>query len=165
MPTIQRSFRLLLVGAVTGISLVSWACSLPQLDPCYGGEENQGTMTATVDGTAFESCLTVGTLDNGVLAVVGQSYPDGIIPHQLQVSTNDATTGSFDLGGTASGLGRYTQGTDVTYVTATDQVYGTLVIDSMSDSGASGTFNFSARSGNDVDDFVEVTDGAFSIDF
>ena len=118
-------------------------------------------MTADVDGSPFESCLTVGNFESesGTFTVTGQYFEGGINPVQLQVVVNqDAAVGTFPLGGT-EGQGRYT------YVTAMDTAEGTVEITAIDDTAASGTFSFDAIAGSDGDATVSVTNGAFDITF
>lgn len=157
----------LLTIAVLLMSLCATGCDLAQLlggGVCPGAEDSQGTMTANVDGEAYEACITVGSNDSGTLAVTGQDYQDGVVPIQLQVTVTAAAAGTFPLGGT-EGSGRYSQSVDATYVTALDVAVGTVEIATLDDVGAAGTFSFEAIKGDDGEDRVAITDGAFEVTF
>ncbi|MCP4502858.1 MAG: hypothetical protein GY822_23210 [Deltaproteobacteria bacterium] len=72
--------------------------------------------------------------------------------------------GTFELGGTSPGSARYPPDLENTFATNVENV-GTLTLDVFSDTEASGAFAFTAINGNNPDEQVEVTEGAFSVQF
>jgi len=158
---------LLVLVAALSLTVLS-GCELLQIlslaqgeGTCPGSEESMGTMTADIDGVAFESCITQGSGDNGVLAVTGQEYKDGLVPYQLQVTVTEAAVGSFTLGGEQGG-GRYSESVDGTYATVIDTATGTIDVSTYDDVSAAGTFSFMATDGSTT---VEITNGVFDVSF
>jgi hypothetical protein len=157
-------FASLSMVALTGCELLQ-ILALAEGGGCPGAEESQGTMTADIDGEAFDSCITVGSGDGGALTVTGQEYKDGLVPYQLQISITNAAVGSFALGTAEGGQGRYTEGVDTTYATVLDVATGTVDVATFDDAGAAGTFSFSAVDASNGDATIEITGGAFDVTF
>jgi hypothetical protein len=74
---LQRSS---LVGCLLAATAAVAACGTGATGACPGSEASTGTMTATIDGSAFEACITTGSNSDGVVAIIGQAYDD-IVPH------------------------------------------------------------------------------------
>lgn len=164
MKSIVVLFTTVSLFALTGCELLQALSLLQGEVGCPGAEENQGTMTATVDGEPFEACITVAAND-GAFSVTGQDYPDGLVPVQLQVTVTEAAVGTFTLGDEPGNQGRYTPSVDETFVTAPDTASGTVEITTFDDASAAGTFSFTAISGSDGEATAEIEDGAFDVTF
>lgn len=150
---------------ITTLTIGAGACDLGGIlgDQLCDESQNHGTMTATVDGASYTSCMTSGSFGGGTLSITGQAF-EGTDSKQLQVNVMEATVGTFTLGGaSASNIGRYSL-TLETYVTAVDPAVGEVEITALDDSHATGTFSFKATSATGGG-AVEVTDGAFDVDF
>ena len=130
-------------------------------------DADNGTMSATTDGNAFEACMTTGALSDGngaqVLTVTGQAFgATAGESMQLAISIVDPVLGENALGGdVAANLGRWTADVSNTYVT-TIETTGNVNLTRLDDTGAAGTFSFTAMSDSGT---VEVTNGAFDVTF
>lgn len=159
----MRSLTVVLALSFLGsLSLLS-ACGDVSAGTCPGSDASTGTMTATIDGDAFEACITTGENSDGVVAIIGQAYED-VVPTQVQLNLVIAEPGTYELGALdGEHQGRYTDGLDSadTYITFAEGG-GTATFDTLDASSASGTFSFVAR--NDGGE-VTITDGAFDLDF
>ena len=120
-------------------------------------------MTATVGGASFAATCVTGSLTSGVLTVGGNlGASQGGTQEQITIALPGATAGgtvSLGMGPTAT----YAKivGTDAsqTYVATS----GTVRVESMSASGAKGTFSFTGR--NNGGQTISVASGAFDITF
>jgi hypothetical protein len=149
--------------ALAALSLSLAACGTGAAGTCPGSEASTGTMTATIDGEAFEACITTGNNSDGVVAIIGQAYDD-IVPTQVQLNLLITEPGTYDLGALdGEHQGRYTDGLDSadTYLTYAEGG-GTATFNTLNATSAAGTFAFVAR--NDGGE-VTITDGAFDLTF
>jgi hypothetical protein len=157
---LQRSS---LVGCLLAATAAVAACGTGATGACPGSEASTGTMTATIDGSAFEACITTGSNSDGVVAIIGQAYDD-IVPTQVQLTLLITEPGTYALGALdGEHQGRYTDGLegDDTYLTFAEGG-GTATFNTLDATSASGTFSFVAR--NDGGE-VTVSDGAFDLTF
>lgn len=143
------------------LALSASACD--STDDGGGAGCGDGTMTATIGGSSFAATCVTGSLTSGVLSVGGNlGASQGGSQEQITIALPGASAGgtmSLGMGPTAT----YAKinGTDVsqTYVATS----GTVRIESMSASGAKGTFSFTGR--NNGGQTISVASGAFDITF
>ncbi len=124
-----------------------------------------GTLTATIDGTAWTAGLAVVANNNSGLVTITGSDMGG---KQLQLIVHNVTaTGTFNLGGTMTNQshGRWTAAptADQTYTNMMGLGSGTVEFTELSATGAKGTFAFTAE--NSAGTTVNVTNGSFSVTF
>ena len=148
---------LLLLPALTG-------CDSEGDDGNGGDNGNDGSITATVDGANFVPDSVNPTFEGGVLQVTGiRGTTD-----QLTFSIAGAAVGTFMVAPTSQVMIMYREGTTVYQAngaTVLGGASGTLTIQSLSDTGAQGTFsgtlfNITAGSGT-----IPVSNGQFDVSF
>jgi hypothetical protein len=138
------------------------ACSDDDDDGLGPGQTN-GTMTANIDGTAWNAGLTVAaTYQSSTFGIGGT---DGT--RQITIAVTNVTgTGTFDFGLGEDGAAIIAQGTQSWTTTLTGGT-GTLTISSINASGASGSFSFTAfpTPGSGATGTSVVTNGTFNVTF
>jgi Family of unknown function (DUF6252) len=150
---------LILFVLVTGIALSS--CKKTNSVNPLGN----GSMSLKVDGTSWSANLAVEAVNtNGVLSITGSDAS----AHQAAVTLNGATgPGTYQVGsnGNSGNMLRWTEGTgsDQTYQATFIIGSGTIVIDKLSDTEVSGTFEFEGY--NTAQTHKSITEGKFSAKF
>lgn len=123
-----------------------------------------GSLTARAGGESFTAACVSGSFSNGVLSLAGLENLDGsagATQRQINLMIPGASTGTRTI---TVGLATYA---DVDLANPAAGMYtattGTITIDEVSASGASGSFSFSAR--NNGGQTVQVSGGEFDITF
>lgn len=153
----------LTLPALLLVPLTLAACDASNDDDGDGAGCGSGTMTATIGGASFSATCVTGSYTSGVLSVGGNlGASQGGSQEQITMALPGATAGStvsLGMGPTAT-YARIT-GSDAsqTYVATS----GTVRVESMSASGAKGTFSFTGR--NNGGQTISVASGAFDITF
>ena len=158
----MRRLSLLLLLALLPLA----ACDSDDVDSAAcaaAGITSTGTMTATAAGEGFTAACVRASLSNGVLSVAGIENVTGATganQRQINLIVPGAAVGSS----TASFGTSYA---DVDLSDPTTGTYaatgGTITLDALSSTGASGSFSFSAR--NNGGQTVQVSSGAFDVTF
>lgn len=160
------AFVAVLVPALTG-------CDSNDDDDGGNNPNNAGTLTATADGSNFESEFVTFTFESGVLAVSGVTNIDGSsgsTQRQILITVPNAAAGTFNLGPGSTGLqaiyvsAQSTDPSEIAMNTYTANFLlgsGQIVINEVSSSGASGTFSFTGA--NTSGTTVEITSGQFDV--
>lgn len=144
------------------VALVLGACDggdAEDTDPgTPSGTDCAGSLSADIDGTAWDAVLDVCAVnDNGVFNVTG-SDNDG---NQLAITVMNADVGTFDIDGMQN-TGRWNEVTTTFMVMF--GVPGTVTIDTFDAAGASGTFSFAATDAM-TSDTRDVSNGVFDVGF
>ena len=133
-----------------------------------GGGNGGGTMTAMVDGVAWEADEVQATFDSGVLAMGGAQFPGGSANMQINITVPFAATGMSSL--TPPSVAIYSNATsanveDIESYSAV--AVGTINIMTLDENGASGTFSFTGVQQLPVGQMgtVEITNGEFDLTF
>jgi hypothetical protein len=132
-------------------------------DDGLGPDPTNGTMTASIDGSAWNAGLTVAATYQGNTFGIGGT--DGT--RQITIAVTDVTgTGTFDFGLGEAGAAIIAQGSE-SWTTTLTGGSGTLTISSINATGASGTFSFTAMPtpGSGATSNRVVTNGTFSVTF
>ncbi len=117
---------------------------------------NAGTVTATVGGAPFSTNVSVATLDEDGTLILTH------LGNAVQIQVEGAEMGTFEIEIDADGglvgllIGLQSEGRYISPVS------GSLTIEQMDESSASGTFAFEGRNLAD-DSPVSVTDGRFDV--
>ncbi|RME45212.1 MAG: hypothetical protein D6795_16865 [Deltaproteobacteria bacterium] len=135
------------------------------------GEQNtaSGVFSALVSGNSFDATgdndSIQGTYDSNVLAVGGFDLEFGPQGATIMVTVNGVSgPGTYTIEAFTSAPLQFTEGTTV-YSTALPGSSGTVTVASVSDTGAKGTFEFTAFNTNSDGTSVDVTDGIFDVTF
>lgn len=146
---------------------------IPSLIGCDSGSDdddggnnpsNAGTLTATADGSSFQSELVTATFQSGVFnvaAITNADGSDGATQRQIILTVPNAATGTFDVSPFMGIIVTYADADLTNPANAYTGISGQIVIDELSDSGAAGSFSFTAT--NNDGDTVEVTNGQFDV--
>jgi hypothetical protein len=163
----QMKSRILLI-VLLSIGVVFTACKKDDDDDEGDGSNTAvpgtSSMTLKVDGADWSASLAVvATNTNGVFSVTGSDAN----ARQCGISVMNVNgPGTYDLGGalTNPNMGRWTASTNPsdTYTTSLGQGSGTIVITTLTDSRAEGTFEFTAK--NSAQQTVSISSGTFSAD-
>ncbi|OZC02069.1 DUF6252 family protein [Rubricoccus marinus] len=140
---------------------------------CGSGDLASGSLSATVAGNAFDAVCVQGQLSSGALAIGGNlGATEGGSQKQINITLPGAQAGqTYQIGalGTAT-IATYSElsiddptDTSRLYTAAPGAGSGSITVDAVSASGASGSFEFTAR--NSDGQTVAVTGGRFDIDF
>jgi hypothetical protein len=155
----------MLLFMLLSIGLVLTACKKDEDEEEANGNNTPApgtaSMTLKVDGADWSASLAVvATNSSGVFSVTGSDSN----AKQCGISVmNVSGPGTYELGGslTNPNMGRWTASTDPsdTYVTSLGQGSGQLVLTSLSDTHAEGTFEFTAK--NKEQQTVTISSGSF----
>ena len=142
--------------------LAAVACSS---DNTGGNNNTNGTMSASIDGQAWTGNLaTAATYQNNILAFAGTNNS-----FQINITLTGVTgTGTITLGsGQLSIATVATVSTSPqTWLTSATGGTGSVVITSLSSTGASGTFSFTGvAAGGGATGTKAVTSGQFNVTF
>lgn len=137
-------------------------------DPASGNDTGKGTMSAKVNGTAWNpSSITQASYQNNVLAIGGAQI-DGGNNKQIIITGLVSGPGEYQLGGFTGLQGNYSDGSAASIRTFVAQS-GTLKVDELSASGAKGTFSFEAKEqmlgGGAGTETRSITEGKFDVKF
>jgi len=145
---------------------------------CPTTDNSQGTLTASIDGEAYDSCVTtgqqLGVTDGFANTLSGLAYP-GVPPLPLQIlitfgASAPSTIALGDGDDQGSVIDTAVDGSEVdapAYTTddapegTTD--IGSVVVTRYDDNGMAGTFSFTAFT--EDGESVEVTDGTFDVEW
>ncbi|RMD96782.1 MAG: hypothetical protein D6812_16455 [Deltaproteobacteria bacterium] len=135
------------------------------------GEANvaSGLFSALVSGNSFDATgdndSIQGTYDSNLLAVSGFDFEYGPQGATIMLAVNGVTgPGTYTIEAFTSIPLQFTEGTTV-YSTAMPGSSGTITVSSVSETGAKGTFEFTAFNTNNDNTSVDVTDGVFDVTF
>lgn len=123
-----------------------------------------GSMSATINGTNWVANTAIdATYTNGVLLVSGADAS----ALALAVSTVASGPGTYAVGLTDPTSGILTQGGGATWEALLSTGSGSIVISTLTSTGASGTFSFvmPALSGSSATGTKTVTNGTFNVTF
>lgn len=137
-------------------------------DPASGNDTGKGTMSAKVNGTTWNpSQITQATYQNNVLAIGGAQI-DGGNNKQIIITGLVSGPGDYQLGGFTGLQGNYSDGSAASIRTFVAKS-GTLKVESLSASGAKGTFSFEAQEqmlgGGPGTEVRSITEGKFDVKF
>ena len=145
------------------VLLLAAACGGDDDDPLDVNPNDNGSMSARVDGNAFTAFSTAATFSNGVLAVSG-----------VQVSPSQAITfgvaatapGTFTVAQTSAVNGIYVSG-NASWLASGNVGSGTVIITTLNSTRAVGSFNFvmQAQAGSGATGTRTITQGAFDVRF
>lgn len=151
---------LILFTLVAGLSLTS--CKKTETTNPIGSD---GSISLKVDGSTWSANLSVQAVNsNGVINITGSDMS----AHQAAVTLIGATgPGTYKVGpnGVQGNMLRWTEGTgqDQTYQATFILGSGTIVVDKLTDSEISGTFEFEGF--NTAQTSKTITEGKFSAKF
>ena len=121
-------------------------------------------MTATAAGASFEAVCIAGSLTNGVLSLGGIENlgSAGATQRQINLNVPSAAVGTISL---TPGLASYADVDDPANAAAGTYAGtgGTVTLEAVSATGASGTFSFTARTNAGAT--VQISGGAFDVTF
>ena len=142
-------------------------------DDCGSGDVASGSLDATIDGASFRSVCIQGQLSSGALAIGGNlGATEGGQQKQINITVPGAQAGqTYTIGGISPAIIATYSELSIDDPTDTSRLFtaapgagsGSVTIDAASASGASGSFEFTARSSAGTT--VRVTAGTFDIDF
>jgi hypothetical protein len=147
----------------TLLLLAAVACSSDNTD---GNNNNgNGTMSATIDGQAWTGNLaTAATYQNNILAFAGTNNS-----FQINITLTGVTgTGTITLGSGQLSIATVAtvSTTPQTWLTSSTGGSGSVVITSLSSTGAAGTFSFTGvAAGGGATGTKAVTSGQFNVTF
>ena len=142
---------------------------------CGSGSANDatGSLTATVAGNSFRSVCIQGTVDSGTLSLGGNlGATEGGSQKQINLTVSGAQAGqTYSIGGFSPIIIATYSELDISDPTNTDNLYtagpgsgsGSITVDAVSASGASGSFEFTGR--NNSGAMISVTNGRFDVEF
>ena len=146
------------------VLLLAAGCGGDDDDPLDVNPNDNGSMTARVDGAAFTAFSVAGTFNGSVLAVSGIQ----ISPSQgLTIGVATTAPGTFTVGTGSSGVnGIYVSGNS-SWSAAGNIGSGTVIITTLSSTRAVGSFNFvmQAQAGSGATGTRTITQGAFDVRF
>jgi hypothetical protein len=153
-----------IINLVLISSVLAFSCSSSDDTPTPQNPASKGTLSAKVDGKAWDASLTVQAVNtNGVFQITGSDAS----AKQLSITIMDYKgSGTYQLGGDVTSVqtntGRWTAGLnpDQTYITQVGLGQGTVKIKE-SGKEAEGTFDFTAK--NTKEDKVSITQGKFKV--
>lgn len=159
--------RLTILAAIVATTACGGSSSTTS--PSGGGQASgKGTLTATIDGVAYTGTINSATLQSSGLLNIASNSSD--LTRSVNFAVQPAAVGTFSGASSAIQLNVITtSGGAVTgsWLTSLNFGSGSLTITSLSSTGVSGTFAFTAvpatastPSGNKV-----VTNGAFTATF
>lgn len=138
-----------------------------------GDSVASGSLSATVSGDSFRAVCLQGSLESGTLAVGGNLGAEGTpVQEQINLTIQGAQVGqTYTFGLSNPGLIALYSAVDVSDPLDASGVYtanpvigtGSVTVDAVSASGASGTFEFTGH--NDEGQTVAVTNGRFDLEF
>lgn len=126
-----------------------------------------GSVSAKVNGSAWSATTVQATWQSSVLGI-GGSQLNGSTNHQINITGLVSQPGTYQLNPFAGLNASYTEaGASAGSISA--KVFavtsGTLVIESLSATGASGTFSFEAKDSQGGTETRSITDGKFNVKF
>ena len=137
-------------------------------DPASSGTNTpNGSVSAKVNGSAWSASSVQATWQNNVLAIGGAQL-NGSDNHQINITGLISKTGTYQLNPFAGLNASYTEaGASGGSVNAKifSVTSGTLVVESLSTTGASGTFSFEAKDSQGGSETRSITDGKFNVKF
>jgi len=157
-PQLRRIVGLL---AFTLVLFTGTGCDSGGGDGDGNGGLGSGSMSASVGGDSFEATVVMGTYTNGVFSVAGNLGASSSTQKQINIAVPNASVGSHSVGLGITAV--YSEGSSVANLVAYAGVSGTITIDELSESSASGSFSFTGRA-NDQST-KSVTNGTFEVDF
>ena len=152
----RRLHRLLASGALAA-TVLAGGCSDDET-----GNNNDNSLSATIDGTAFTATTVQGTYSSNLLAFSGLNGTTSV----TFAVPNVTATGTFQLGVGQAGIAQVNVGTQ-NWTTALTGGTGSLTVTALSSSEATGTFTFSApaTTSTGATGTKAVTSGSFTIHF
>jgi hypothetical protein len=133
-------------------------------DPLDVNPNDNGSMTARVDGAAFTAFSVAATFSNGILAVSGVQ----LSPSQgLTFGVATTGPGTFNVGTTSAVNGIYVSGSNASWLASGNVGSGSVTITTLNSTRAVGTFNFvlQAQQGTAATGTRTITQGAFDVRF
>jgi hypothetical protein len=129
---------------------------------CGTEENNNGGVSASIDGTPFTALIAFGTYTGNVLTIGGLSGSTSI---NLTVP-NVTTTGTLSLASGQAGIAEVDVNAQ-NWSTSVTGGTGSITVTSISSTQASGTFTFSAPAtvGSGATGTKVVTNGVFTVAF
>lgn len=130
-----------------------------------GPSTPNGTMTAVVDGNSWAAVQIAATRNNGFLAISGSDASLLAVAFALQES--QAGTGTYPIGPGFATTGTVISNTTNSWTAGAAQGSGSITINELTESGASGTFSFTALATLGSGDPPQrvVTTGQFNVTF
>jgi hypothetical protein len=155
--------RTLLALAIACCLMAALGCSD---DPASSNTTANGSVSAKVGGTAWAATNVQASWSSNVLAL-GGSQIKGSDNFQINISGMIPSTGTYQLNPFAGLNASYTEsssagGISVKIFSVTG---GTLVVDKLTSSGASGTFSFEAKDSQGGTATRSITEGKFDVKF
>src|SRR5688572_30410307 len=145
------------------VLLLAVGCGGDDDDPLDVNPNDNGSMTARVDGAAFTATTVAASFSNGILAISG-----------VQVSPSQALTfglaatapGTFTVAATSPVNGIYAVG-NATWLASGNVGSGQVIVTTLSSTRAVGTFNFvlAPNTPSGATGTRTITQGAFDVRF
>ena len=140
---------------------------------CGSGVVASGSLTASVAGSSFRSVCLQGQFSSGTLAIGGNlGATEGGSQKQINLTVPGAQAGqTYSIGGFSPAVVATYSELDISDPTDTSRLFtaapgagsGSVTVDAVSASGASGTFEFTGR--NSAGSTVSVSGGRFDIEY
>ncbi len=131
-----------------------------------GGAASRGTLTAMIDGVPYTGTVNSATNTNNIMNVASNSAD---LTRSISFAVNPAAVGTINVPTSAVQMSViFTNGSTVTgnWIASFGLGTGTLTISTLTASGASGTFSFTAPPANAASTGTKVvTNGVFSVTF
>lgn len=161
--------------SIVAVSLLgTLACSdwKPPTEPANTNPRSysSGLMSALVEDNQFQSAWVSGKIVGGYLVIEGTSWDWDESYHTIKLSVKaEAVTQAIGPGSTAAADVTFRPGYDVSRAWSASSVQGsgTISITSLTATGASGTFSFTANalSAHSLPAEYRVTNGTFRVTF
>lgn len=149
-----NSFSKLNLLVLLFFSISLFSCSD---DSSNGSSVDGGTMTATINGEAWEAVQVVATFEGGVIGLAGTDLVAGNT-RQINISGLITGEGTFPVAPISGLVGTYAQASSPSDVNPNVGTSGQLIITRLDDGGAAGTFQFSGQG-------FQVQSGSFEVEF
>jgi len=146
-----------------GLFFISCACNKEEdqngnMNP---GNNNQGMISATVDGSSWESqFIDLALWAGSQLQLRGERNDGSLI--QISILGIDSA-GTYFVGGANLNIATYNASNGDMWGTNILSPVGTVVVSQLNSSGTEGTFEFTGTDGNG--NSVQVTQGEFDVNF
>ena len=145
------------------VLLLAVGCGGDDDDPLDVNPNDNGSMTARVDGNSFTAFSTAATFSNGILAVSGVQ----VTPAQgITFGVAATGPGTFTVSQTSAVNGIYVSG-NASWLASGNVGSGTVTLTTLNSTRAVGTFNFvmQAQAGSGATGTRTITQGAFDVRF
>jgi hypothetical protein len=155
---------------IVSVVLVALACIVAGCkdDPASNTTTTpNGSVSAKVNGSAWAASSVQATWQSNVLSI-GGSQLNGSNNHQINIAGLVSQTGTYQLNPFAGLNANYTEA-GVSQGGLSSKIFsvtsGTLVVNTLTATGASGTFSFEAKDAQGGTETRSITEGKFDVKF